>query len=232
MVFTCNAYTTPDSTQRVIIIMLTKFAESGREKCLEYVPSDVELPYSWTIDAGGTLGPSVQGYKLTLEHAEWNESVGCTVRQLRISQVGDSSVTNVPADFSREVVHFAYEVWPDFGVPEVEDRRFILNLADTVRALTNDDNAERIIHCSAGVGRTGTFIALYSMLRRLRREKEDGLEKGAGLQPREPDRDEIFEEVLRLRQQRLLMVQGDVQYGFIYDSVKEAFEEVYKDEVS
>lgn len=67
----------------------------------------------------------------------------------------------------RTVWHFLYKKWPDFGVPALED----LNSFFTLMRLSREKNAgpanPRIVHCSAGVGRSGTFIALEHLMREM-----------------------------------------------------------------
>ena len=71
----------------------------------------------------------------------------------------------------------------------------------------------RIVHCSAGVGRTGTFIALDFLLQEL----EDGkLDHVTG-----KDDDPVLECVKRLREQRMLMVYKPAQFVFIYQVLRE-----------
>ena len=75
----------------------------------------------------------------------------------------------------------------------------------------------RIVHCSAGVGRTGTFIALDYLLQELEEGKFDHL---AGI-PGGKEVDPVFDCVKRLREQRMFMVYKPGQYAFIYQTLKE-----------
>ncbi|KAH9826910.1 Y phosphatase-domain-containing protein [Teratosphaeria destructans] len=72
----------------------------------------------------------------------------------------------------------------------------------------------RIIHCSAGVGRSGTFIALDYLLSLLHAGDLDHIPA---------DRDPVAETVDRLRQQRMMMVQGEGQFYFVYEVLREQF---------
>ena len=68
-------------------------------------------------------------------------------------------------------VHLHYLGWPDFGAPTETDP--IISLVKDVRQLINTgmksrrDKINVLVHCSAGVGRTGTFIALYQIMEQL-----------------------------------------------------------------
>lgn len=66
----------------------------------------------------------------------------------------------------RIVYHFLYKQWPDFGVPDISDLDSFLALMRMSREYNREDNP-RIVHCSAGVGRSGTFIALEHLMREL-----------------------------------------------------------------
>jgi protein-tyrosine phosphatase len=79
-----------------------------------------------------------------------------------------------------------------------------------------DSNSPRIVHCSAGVGRSGTFIALDWLLTEL----EEG-----GLDSLDDEADPISDIVDTLRQQRMMMVQSDSQYSFLYDLTRQLWRE-------
>ena len=89
-----------------------------------------------------------------------------------------------------EVVQFHFVAWPDHGVPD--NHALMLNFVRRVRKLHPYSNpCPLLVHCSAGVGRTGTFIVLDTMLERM--ELEGTLN--------------IYDYVKQLREQRVLMVQ-------------------------
>lgn len=83
-------------------------------------------------------------------------------------EIGDSTSKEIPGEYEERIVwHFLYKKWPDFGVPALED----LDSFFTLMRLSREKNASpenpRIVHCSAGVGRSGTFIALEHLMREL-----------------------------------------------------------------
>jgi cadherin 5 type 2 (VE-cadherin) len=100
---------------------------------------------------------------------------------------------NLKGDQSRIVRHFHFTTWPDFGVPEPPK-----TLVKFVRAFRErcspDNNKPIIVHCSAGVGRSGTFIALDRILQRI--HKYDSVD--------------IFGIVYEMRKERVWMVQNEV----------------------
>lgn len=67
----------------------------------------------------------------------------------------------------RTVYHFLYKKWPDFGVPALEDLESFFTLMRLSKAKNANPSNPRIVHCSAGVGRSGTFIALEYLMTQL-----------------------------------------------------------------
>ena len=62
-----------------------------------------------------------------------------------------------------------------------------------------------MVHCSAGVGRTGTFIAFYKLLE----DYEDKQKKSLN----------VYKTVLEMRRQRYWMVQKQEQYAYIFKCI-------------
>ncbi|XP_077956952.1 receptor-type tyrosine-protein phosphatase beta isoform X2 [Gasterosteus aculeatus] len=127
------------------VVMVTQCVEKGRVKCDQYWPSDREPLYYGDLVLQ-MLSESVL--------PEW------TIREFKITADGGSS-------YPRVLRHFHYTVWPDHGVPD--SPQSLVHFTRTVR-----DHVDRapstgatVVHCSAGVGRTGTFIALDRALQQL-----------------------------------------------------------------
>ncbi|KAK4098695.1 phosphatases II [Parathielavia hyrcaniae] len=146
----------------------------------------------------------------------------------------------------KTIYHFLYKKWPDFGVPHLAD----LDSFFTLMRLSRNRNARpsnpRIVHCSAGVGRSGTFIALEHLMREMDRgvfEDWDEREEEGGRREAEAEEDDdgwesspvvnaqgedpVFETVDLLREQRRTMVQAEGQYVFIYQVLRKLWEEKY-----
>ncbi|KAK4227637.1 protein-tyrosine phosphatase-like protein [Podospora fimiseda] len=153
-------------------------------------------------------------------------------------------------DGSEEKViwHFLYKKWPDFGVPAIDDLDSFFTLMQLSREKNAHPNNPRIVHCSAGVGRSGTFIALEHLMRELDagmlenwdervrtrpvspEVPQDGREGGEW--SREPSYDPlsddiIFDTVNALREQRKMMVQAETQYLFIYEVLRKLWTDKY-----
>ncbi|XP_039592604.1 receptor-type tyrosine-protein phosphatase eta-like isoform X4 [Polypterus senegalus] len=156
------------------LIMLTRCNEQGRVKCEQYWPSNNTQTY-------GNIQVSLVFDAAT---EDW------TIRDFTIkNHLGEN----------RNIRHFHFTAWPDHGVPETTD--LLIKFRDLVRDYMNlhSRNSPTIIHCSAGVGRTGTLIALDHLI--LQIEKE-GIADVYGI-------------VYGLRMHRPLMVQTEDQYVFL-----------------
>ncbi|XP_067408506.1 receptor-type tyrosine-protein phosphatase H [Emydura macquarii macquarii] len=159
------------------LVMLTKCLESSRVKCEQYWPLDY---------APCTYGDITVTILTETILADW------TIRDFQLKRANES--------VSRFVRHFHYTSWPDHGVPDTLGT--VLRFRDLVRAHMDQcwGSGPAVVHCSAGVGRTGTFIALDSLLRQLHSEEQVG----------------AFSFVRRMRMNRPLMVQTESQYIFLH----------------
>ncbi|KAK3880674.1 hypothetical protein Pcinc_014832 [Petrolisthes cinctipes] len=120
------------------IVMLTNLKEKGREKCAEYWPT--------------TGGVPLRSGNVTISNQ--NEDVGDNhvVRYL---------VINVREKI-RLVKQYHFTSWPDFGVPSHEHN--LLHFLKEVRDTMTYTGKHIVVHCSAGVGRSGTFIGLWNLV--------------------------------------------------------------------
>ncbi|TQS35902.1 hypothetical protein Golomagni_03662 [Golovinomyces magnicellulatus] len=191
-----------------VIVMLTRCVEAGKVKCNVYMP--LQINQNIQIHAGPvSKWGEIECVSQKTEH--WGE-----IRRFRILREKGSKYEE------RYVYHLLFMCWPDHQVPQKEnDQMALLNLTSLSRQIMGrpDDFAEaqkppRIVHCSAGVGRTGTFIALDYLLRELEQDKWDNL-----LDHEDP----IFDTVQRLREQRMGLVNNIQQYTFIYKILRESW---------
>ena len=193
-----------ETSHVAVIVMLTQTAEAGREKCFQYFPLNDDAG-NFQIEAISDEETSTEGTVQLLETV-YNEITRSTVRKLTMT-VGEEKKT---------VWHLLFSGWPDFAVPEGDDRAALLELLKLSASKNECKESPRIIHCSAGVGRSGTFIALEFLLAQL--------EAGAVAQAND-DEDLIYDLVNQLREQRMTMVQSDSQYHFLYEVVSEQFKQ-------
>jgi len=112
----------------------------------------------------------------------------------------------------RKIKHFWYRDWPDHGAPELpKDRDRFVSFIDTLYNDINDNEGNTLIHCSAGVGRTGTvFVILKICL-----ERQKNLTKLLALEENKVSQDEIDNAITYARMRRNLMVQSFPQYLFL-----------------
>ena len=187
-----------------VIVMLTQTHDGFMEKCFQYFPLSAEIG-AYYIEPIDKENGTPEGTVTFLETVSDPESK-TEIRKLSL-QFGEET---------KDVWHLLFSGWPDFAVPEDEDRAALLDLLKLSAEKASSPSNPRIIHCSAGVGRSGTFIALEYLLAQI--------ESGAMADARESE-DLIFDVVNRLREQRMLMVQMETQYEFLYEVVKEQFKE-------
>ncbi|XP_053210085.1 LOW QUALITY PROTEIN: tyrosine-protein phosphatase 10D-like [Panonychus citri] len=156
------------------IVMLTRCIEKGREKCDHYWPFDTQPVYYGDIQVT-VLNES--------QYPDW------TISEFKVMR----------GDQSRIVRHFHFTTWPDFGVPEppITLVKFVRSFRERVLP---DSNKPIVVHCSAGVGRSGTFIALDRILQQI--QKYDYVD--------------IFGIVYEMRRERVWMVQNEQQYICIH----------------
>lgn len=192
-----------------VIVMLTQTHEQGKEKCFAYFPQDMDDRILAINQPASTPSPGVaataanEHFQATVElvSVEHDEASRSTIRKLEMT-VGNEKKT---------VYHYLFNAWPDFGIPEDEDREALLRLIQVSAQKAGHPENPRVVHCSAGVGRSGTFIALDYLLAEL---EEHGFAQSQGSQ------DPIADTVDRLREQRMMMVQGHVQFLFLYEIIR------------
>lgn len=185
-----------------VIVMLTKTAEGGREKCFQYFPLD-EGTEAISIDPVESVESAPAG-SVRLSEVYLDESCNSTVRKLQLTFGEQSKV----------IWHILFSGWPDFDVPQNEDRAALFELLRLSVEKNTDPSNPRIVHCSAGVGRSGSLISLEYLLAQI---------KSGALAETKDDEDPIYDTVNKLREQRMTMVQSDAQYAFLYDVVREEF---------
>ncbi|XP_059739451.1 receptor-type tyrosine-protein phosphatase F isoform X7 [Bos taurus] len=162
------------------VVMMTRLEEKSRVKCDQY----------WPARGTETYGLIQVTLLDTVELATY------TVRTFALYKSGSSE--------KRELRQFQFMAWPDHGVPEYPTP--ILAFLRRVKACNPLDAGPMVVHCSAGVGRTGCFIVIDAMLERMKHEKTV----------------DIYGHVTCMRAQRNYMVQTEDQYVFIHEALLEA----------
>ncbi|KAI9885228.1 MAG: hypothetical protein M1823_002967 [Watsoniomyces obsoletus] len=196
-----------ETSEPTVIVMLTQTFESGREKCFPYFPESLEND-TLSMSGGEESREGSFSGEIKLLRIEEHASTRSTIRELQLTVNGEH----------KTVYHLLFGVWPDFCTPEGDDQAALLRLIRLSRELSRSPQNPRIVHCSAGVGRSGTFIALDHLLAEL---EEGALDDPPVVDDDDTGTDIIFNVVDGLRQQRMMMVQSDAQLSFIYEIVKQ-----------
>ncbi|KAL5486720.1 hypothetical protein EMCRGX_G019237 [Ephydatia muelleri] len=165
------------------IVMLTRCIESGTEKCAQY----------WASTNGN------------------HETARFKVTTISASQFADYTITSLVVsdkekseDELLHVKHFHFTSWPDHGVPDTPSS-LVTFIKYVQKNCKFTEESPLLVHCSAGVGRSGTFIALHILLERIKTE----------------DSINVFECVNQMRKRRPFMVQSLDQYVYIHDAILE-----------
>ena len=183
------------------------------EKCYQYFPADENSP-PMLINEHNELGEEFKGTLRFVSREPDTPGSQIEIRQLLMSVEGEED--------EKPIWHFLYPNWPDYGALQEEDIESLLELMQFSRERNGKGENPRIIHCSAGVGRTGTFVALEFLLGELHGGAWEGWDHGekAGSDP-------IFDTVNQLRMQRKTMVQAYEQFSFLYEILKKIWDEKY-----
>uniref|UniRef100_A0A4W3JE29 Receptor-type tyrosine-protein phosphatase epsilon n=1 Tax=Callorhinchus milii TaxID=7868 RepID=A0A4W3JE29_CALMI len=165
------------------IVMLTNLKEKKEEKCFKYWPDQGLWSY-------GTIRVSVEDVTVLVDY---------TIRKFSIqNQTGGPKAP-------RFITQLHFTSWPDFGVPFAPVG--MLKFLKKVKTVNPSFSGPIVVHCSAGVGRTGTFIVIDAMIDMMQEEQKV----------------DVFGFVSRIRKQRSHLVQTDMQYSFIYQALLEHF---------
>ncbi|KAM3857917.1 tyrosine-protein phosphatase non-receptor type 2 [Diretmus argenteus] len=170
------------------VIMLNRIIEKGSEKCAQYWPTaeEREMAFRDTRFLVTVLSEEVKSYYTT------------RVLELQNANTGEK----------REIYHFHYTTWPDFGVPE--SPASFLNFLFKVResGSLEADHGPAVVHCSAGIGRSGTFSLVDTCLVLMEKNKD-------------PSTVDIKSILLDMRKYRMGLIQTPDQLRFSYMAVLE-----------
>nr|XP_033777436.1 tyrosine-protein phosphatase non-receptor type 11-like isoform X2 [Geotrypetes seraphini] len=174
-----------------VIVMTTKEVERGRNKCIRYWPDETSSKEYGNVFIRSMVEHPAQDYIL---------------RELEMSRLDK----NEPP---RHILHYQYLSWPDHGVPNKPGG--VLSFLEQVKQaqLCNSDAGPLVVHCSAGIGRTGTIIVIDILVDIINTQGVDCYI-------------DIPKTIQMVRQQRSGMVQTEAQYKFIYMAVQQYIETV------
>ncbi|XP_048873028.1 tyrosine-protein phosphatase non-receptor type 4-like isoform X3 [Brienomyrus brachyistius] len=167
-----------------MVVMLTTQVERGRVKCHQYWPN----PGSST---------SYGTFQIECHTEEGNSAF----------LVRDLTLTNLESDESRQLTQIQYVAWPDHGVPD--DSTDFLDFVRLVRSRRAGKDEPVVVHCSAGIGRTGVLITMETAMCLIECN-----------QPVYP-----LDIVRTMRDQRAMMIQTPSQYRFVCEAILKVYEE-------
>ncbi|ESO00970.1 hypothetical protein HELRODRAFT_192507 [Helobdella robusta] len=194
-----------------VIVMVTKLEERNRIKCNQY----------WPMRGSEMFGDIEVVLMESVELAHY------TIRTLHITKTSNSN----PAEpiGRREIKHYQYTSWPDHGIPD-ECTTFIM-FVEKVKSHHHHLQQQHhvssggpvVVHCSAGVGRTGVYIVVDSMIERINDHTNSSSSSSATI--------DIYGHTTCLRSQRNYTVQTEDQYIFIHEVLREYLSMIPRTEV-
>ncbi|XP_015119672.1 tyrosine-protein phosphatase 10D isoform X2 [Diachasma alloeum] len=167
-----------------LIVMLTQLVEKNKEKCHQYFPTMKET--------------------FTYE----NMSIRCTT-EFDYRTYTQRTLVLQKENEKRTITHLHFKDWPDHDVPEDFDP--MINFCQIIRRYITANPGLAVIHCSAGIGRTGTLIAIDILLQHIKENRKL----------------DVFGTVYRLRHHRINMVQRESQYAYIYNCIRQVLKNPY-----
>ena len=178
------------------IVMITGLVEKGRTKCERY----------WPAVADGKTMLSFGEIRVVSTSSEIRP--GYVKSTLKITGIDSSSGKRK----SHTMLHFWYNTWPDHGVPRKKENPLhtddVLAMLEEVNSYASQQEKSKklltpvLVHCSAGIGRTGTYIAIDHEIKML--------ESTGEATP--------LSIVASLREDRPAMVQHPMQFKFVHEA--------------
>ncbi|KAG2459381.1 tyrosine-protein phosphatase non-receptor type 4 isoform X1 [Polypterus senegalus] len=167
-----------------MVVMLTTQVERGRVKCHQYWPN-----LSGSVSYGN--------YQITCLSEDGNSAF----------QLREMTLESLEQNESRQLTQIQYVAWPDHGVPD--DSSYFLDFVSLVRKKRAERDEPVIVHCSAGIGRTGVLITMETAMCLIECN-----------QPVYP-----LDIVRKMRDQRAMMIQTPSQYKFVCEAILKVYEE-------
>jgi protein tyrosine phosphatase len=176
------------------ILMLCKEFEEGKSKCSDYW--DDKMKSELFVNKGTTIKMQNNNLEQKLIRVE-NKKTGET----------------------REFPHLQFKDWPDHSTPNIQNYvqlfQYLFDFIDERNKDNITKNNPVLVHCSAGIGRTGVFLTLYGICNEINKAIQQGQEITFS----------VFNFVRKLKEMRLFSVENINQYNFIYKFLEEYLKE-------
>jgi protein tyrosine phosphatase len=190
-----------DEQNSKVIVMLCKEIEGGKKKCANYWNDKEEIG-------------KFENYEITVTKEEEKQEQEYIIREINL---GYKSEEKKSANKDKKITQIHFIGWPDYGVPNIKNGNVFDHFIEIIEKVDEKRRGSPVVvHCSAGVGRTGTFIAMYFLYKEIMGQIKENKNKNK-------NKNEIvfnvFNLVRKIKEMRLHMVQVFEQYKFIYDFV-------------
>lgn len=193
-----------------VIVMATKCVELGKRKCAQYWPEEDSATVTfdqYTITSSKDKVQSCESYDVRTLQLSFKVRAG-TIQVVFSSLRGFVFVPS-PQGKERTLVHFQFLAWPDYGIPSSGSSitRLIFAVRSAQKRLSHGSSAMApvVVHCSAGVGRSGAYCTIDTCLHEMEERSRTNLQ---GV-------------VRKMRKQRAFSVQTEEQYEFCYRTILE-----------
>jgi protein tyrosine phosphatase len=188
-------WTMIDEQNSKVIVMLCKEVEGGKKKCANYWNDKEEIG-------------KFENYEITVTKEEEKQEQEYIIREINL---GYKSEEKKSANKDKKITQIHFIGWPDKGVPDIKNGNVFDHFIEIIEKVDEKrGDSPVIVHCSAGVGRTGTFITMYFLYKEIMGQIKE-------------NKNEIIFNIVNLvrkmKEMRLHMVQVFAQYKFIYDFV-------------
>jgi len=206
-----------------IIVMLSREQENCRPKCDRYWPDNYNEEGIIPTNHPPISNSNEHSYSVKLKEVIRDDKREIIIRKLLLTHIASNS--------TRDITHYQYEGWPDHNAPPSTEplRHLLFMINENQNSLDITlQNCPIVVHCSAGVGRTGTFCTVHIMMKRLE-EYLDSIDNSSTtssalsaidhLEQSQVIDFNLFNIVLQLRAQRPGMVQQMEQYIFCYQTI-------------
>ncbi|TNN17335.1 Tyrosine-protein phosphatase 1 isoform 1 [Schistosoma japonicum] len=191
-----------------LIVMLTAISERGRAKCHQYWP-DLNSTVNFSVSTSPRITQSRNSTDLQLKTVREEINTDVAYREFDIVQIPShrgsfQSVLRKNME-ARRILQLQYINWPDHGVPNDADQ--LISFVEQVQRIRGENLAPVVVHCSAGIGRTGVLIAI-----------ETSINLMVHNYPIKP-----IELVQRMREHRAMLIQTTGQFQFVCETILKVF---------